>query len=86
MPRVQVTAGTADPAVVELELDEGATLLDAVRASRLAPDFDPGSWAVGVFGERRDAGSRLRDGDRVEVYRPLPLDPREMRRRAARRR
>lgn len=81
---MQVTVGAPDPRVVELEAGEGATLLDAVRASGLAPEFDPASWGVGVFGERREPGSLLRDGDRVEIYRPLPLDPREMRRRAAR--
>lgn len=83
MPRVEVVLAVArSEALVTLDLPPGATLRDAVRASGLVAGDD---GAVGVFGERRDAGDPAREGDRIEIYRPLPLDPREMRRRAARR-
>jgi hypothetical protein len=36
--------------------------------------------AVGVFGDRRLLSDPLRDGDRVEIYRPLAIDPKEARR------
>lgn len=66
-------------------LPEGSTVRDAVRASGLAaefPDIDP--TRVGVFGKRVQPASRLRDRDRVEIYRPLRADPKELRRRRAR--
>ena len=40
--------------------------------------------AVGIFGRRVPPATRLADGDRVEIYRPLALDPKEQRRRRAR--
>lgn len=61
-------------------LPEGATVEEALRAA----GFGPGSPA-GIFGEQVPSGTRLRDGDRVEVYRALKLDPREARRRRAKR-
>lgn len=80
MPRVEVVLALAErQEVIALDLREGATLAEAVAASGLAPP----EWGVGVFGERRRGDEPVREGDRVEIYRPLPLDPREMRRRAA---
>ncbi|WP_426191334.1 RnfH family protein [Massilia sp. DWR3-1-1] len=45
--------------------------------------FDPALHQVGVFGKKRPLESVLRDGDRVELYRPLLADPKESRRRRA---
>ena len=72
--------------VVTLELPAGCSVRDAVAASGLA-DRHPGIdlSSVGIFGRRVKADARLADGDRVEVYRPLALDPKEQRRRRARR-
>lgn len=69
--------------VVRLELENGATAGDAVRASGLAPG---GVAGIGRFGEAVGEGVPLSDGDRIELYRPLAADPREARRRRARRR
>jgi uncharacterized protein len=63
--------------VVSVQLPEGATVAQAVAASGLE-----GS-AFGIFGKRVPPEHPLRDGDRVEVYRPLKLDPKEARRRRA---
>lgn len=71
---------------IALGLEDGATVADALAASGLAevPGVpDPAHCAVGVWGEVAERGRRLRDGDRVEIYRPLVTDPREARRRAA---
>jgi len=69
--------------VVTVQLPAGATVRDAVAAAGIAAD----SRALGIFGKRVRADSPLADGDRVEIYRPLLLDPKERRRqRAARRR
>ena len=72
--------------VVEVELAEGATVADALAAARLSgrmPAYAEGSLAVGIWSRRCDASTRLRDGDRVEVYRPLQADPKDSRRRRA---
>lgn len=73
-------------ALRSLELPAGSTVRDALDASGLAADFpevaiDPGR--VGVFGRLRPAGHVLQSGDRVEIYRPLKVDPREARRERA---
>lgn len=65
-------------------LAAGATLAEALAASGFAQDFaglDPWQHGVGVFGQRAEAQTLLRDGDRVEIYRPLSFDPKESRRR-----
>ena len=74
-------AGIVD--VVTVHLPPGATLLDALNESGLLqrhPAIDPRVQAVGVWGQRRSVDSVLRDGDRVEVYRPLVIDPMDARR------
>jgi len=68
--------------VVEVRLAAGATLRDAVAASGvLRPaDLASDSLTVGVFSHVRPPDSRVRDGDRIEIYRPLKIDPKEARR------
>ncbi|MDX1433305.1 MAG: RnfH family protein [Gammaproteobacteria bacterium] len=87
--RVEVAyAEPGEQVVVSLELDAGATARDALLASGLAERFtgiDVQHPDLGIFGERVAASRRLVDGDRVEIYRPLEVDPRTARRlRAAR--
>jgi hypothetical protein len=67
---------------VALELEEGATAHDAVRASGLAVQYA----ALGRFGRKIGPTTPLREGDRVELLRPLAQDPKEARRQRARRR
>ena len=70
-----------------VEVPAGATAADAVRASGLPrqyPAIDPDTGPFGVFGEHCSPDTVLRAGDRVEIYRPLEVDPREARRRRAR--
>lgn len=69
--------------VVALTLPAGATVADAVKASGLMGSFaelrqEPP--ALGVFGRVVRPDEALRDGDRVELYRPLKADPRATRR------
>ena len=68
-----------------LRLPAGSLVGDAVRVSRLLeefPEIDPD--LVGIYGRKVEAGAALRDRDRVELYRPLSADPKEIRRRRAR--
>jgi putative ubiquitin-RnfH superfamily antitoxin RatB of RatAB toxin-antitoxin module len=70
----------------ELELPDGATVADALIAARAkAVDTEvPWDADVGIFGELCERGAVPRDGDRIEIYRPLRLDPKESRRERAR--
>ena len=65
--------------VVEVRLPDGATVRDALAASGMKGN------QVGIFGKKVSIDTRLADGDRVEIYRPLAMDPKEARRRRARR-
>ena len=74
-------AGTVDE--VAVVLDEGATVADALRLSDLQkrhPEFDFSGLPSGVWGVLCEPTQRLRDNDRVELYRHLTVDPKEARR------
>jgi hypothetical protein len=65
-------------------LPEGSTVEDALAASGLAREP---RRAVGIYGKEVPERTIVRDGDRVEIYRPLRADPKDLRRlREARRR
>ena len=80
--RVQVVvAGSGGQDLVEVDLEEGASIERALAAARVG-ERHPGIAldCVGVWGKRRQSSSILRDGDRVEVYRPLGADAKAIRR------
>ena len=64
---------------VGVELPEGSGLGAALEAASTAPGFsalDLTSAPVGIWGQAvSDRARVLRDGDRVEIYRPLRVDP-----------
>lgn len=69
--------------VVALEVEEGATALLAIERSGILqrfPQADPRRNGVGVFGRLVAPDTPLREGDRVEIYRPLIADPKTARR------
>ena len=69
-----------------LDVPEGATVGQALAQSGFAaefPEFTDHPPATGVYGERCDTHRILREGDRIELYRPLVFDPLESRRRRA---
>jgi len=66
-------------------LPAGSNVGDALAASGLAEEFRKlGSGRVGIFGKTVPVDRTLREGDRVEVYRPLRADPKDLRRIRAR--
>jgi hypothetical protein len=67
---------------VQLSLPDGACVRDAVLASGLCQRHGllPESVEAGVWGRRQPLESALREHDRVELYRPLRVDPKEARR------
>jgi putative ubiquitin-RnfH superfamily antitoxin RatB of RatAB toxin-antitoxin module len=72
--------------IVPLEVDPGTSLADAIEQSGLArmfEGFELDLTSVGIFGHKAKPDHVLRDGDRVEIYRPLIADPKEVRRQRA---
>jgi len=82
--QVEVVFALAEKQVLLLvELPAGATVGDAIDRSGLArqfPDCDLRGLQAGVWGNPADSDPPVRDGDRVELYRPLAMDPRDARR------
>ena len=89
MNKITVEVAYALPAqqvILAVQVDEGTTIEQAVRASGLLEKFPDINLAVnkfGVFGKLSKLETVLRDRDRVEVYRPLIADPKEVRRQRA---
>jgi uncharacterized protein len=87
--KIEVVYASAPHVVdhVMLELPEGATVMQALEASGLLRRheglLDPARHRVGVWGRLAGLDQALRDRDRVEVYRPLTVDPKEARRLAS---
>lgn len=69
---------------VPLLLADGATVGDALQqATPQLPSLLDIDWSYGIFGRLVTAATLLRDGDRVELLRPLQADPMDQRRRRA---
>jgi putative ubiquitin-RnfH superfamily antitoxin RatB of RatAB toxin-antitoxin module len=83
--RIEVVYALAEKQeLAALDLPPGSTVLDAVRASGLLqrlPHIELDR--VGVWGRPVKPDTPLRDRDRVEIYRPLIADPKEVRRKRA---
>ncbi|MBI4987449.1 MAG: RnfH family protein [Rhodocyclales bacterium] len=72
--------------LVKLILPAGSTVQQAIEASGLKqkfPEIDLAKNKVGVFGKLTKLDAQLRDRDRVEIYRPLIADPKEVRKKRA---
>ncbi|UTW46537.1 RnfH family protein [bacterium SCSIO 12696] len=79
--------------IIEFQVEQGTTAVEAVRASgilELFPDIDVDTAKMGVFGQALGTKGlkpaveyELQPRDRVEIYRPLTADPKEVRRRRA---
>ena len=66
-----------------VELQDGATVGTAIERSKLAQQFpgvDFNSLQAGVWGKPATREHVVREGDRIELYRPLEMDPRDARR------
>lgn len=90
-PRITVSVIHAEPErafSTELSLPRGATVADAIRQSGLLeahPGIEIRADRIGIFARKTSLDAILHDGDRVEIYRPLKMDPKEARRQRARR-
>jgi uncharacterized protein len=72
--------------IYALDVEEGITIQEALHLSTLSHDFpevDLAQCKVGVFAKRKTLTDVVQEGDRIEVYRPLLIDPKEARRKKA---
>lgn len=72
--------------VISLKVPSGATVAQAIEQSGILADFpeiDLATAKVGIFGKQAKLDVVLRDKDRVEIYRPLIADPKEVRKKRA---
>lgn len=72
--------------LIALHVPQGSTLEQAIRLSGMLkkhPDIDLSTIKAGVWNKSSELGTILRDKDRVEIYRPLIADPKEVRRKRA---
>lgn len=73
--------------VAELDVTDGVTVAEAVMLSGIYAEVPDAAQAeVGIFGSVVSRDTVLQAGDRVEIYRPLQMEPKEARRRRVRRR
>jgi len=75
-----------DQALVSLVVDAGTTVADAIARSGLQERFVDealDTMHVGIWSRPTDRSCKVKDGDRVEIYRPLQRDPRDARRELA---
>ncbi len=90
-PRIRVEVAFATPekqVILEIEVEEGCRVEQAIVASGIEshfPGVDMNDAAVGIFSRKASRDDVLQDGDRVEIYRPLLADPKEVRREMAER-
>lgn len=83
-----VFALPAQQVLITLVVPRGTTALEAVRLSGIAERFpehplSPEQLKLGIFGKAVKPDTVLREHDRVEIYRPLLADPKEVRRQRA---
>ncbi|MGF6269769.1 putative ubiquitin-RnfH superfamily antitoxin RatB of RatAB toxin-antitoxin module [Lelliottia sp. 489] len=89
LPKITVEVAYALPEkqyLQRVKLDEGATVEEAIRASgllELRSDIDLSKNKVGIYSRPVKLADVVSDGDRVEIYRPLIADPKELRRQRA---
>jgi len=74
--------------LLALDVPRGSTLREAINHSGILkrfPGIDLSVNPVGVFSQPRQLDDVVQEGDRIEIYRPLQMDPKEARRRRAER-
>lgn len=84
---IEVVYALADKqTLLKQQVATGTTALDAIQASGILnkhPEIDIATSKLGIFGKLIKPDTVLREKDRVEIYRPLIADPKEVRRKRA---
>jgi putative ubiquitin-RnfH superfamily antitoxin RatB of RatAB toxin-antitoxin module len=69
---------------LRLEVPDDSTVQQAIELSGLLsqyPHIDLGKQKVGIFGKLAKLDTPVKEGDRVEIYRPITADPNQVKRR-----
>jgi putative ubiquitin-RnfH superfamily antitoxin RatB of RatAB toxin-antitoxin module len=77
-------AAQTEQKIVTVEVEQGTTIEWAIERSgilEIFPEIDLFKQKVGVFSKARSLNDLVKAGDRIEIYRPLTIDPKEARRR-----
>jgi len=72
--------------IITLAMEDGATVEAAIKASgllELFPEIAESELNAGIFGVACKLDQLVKEGDRIEIYRPLVHDPKEARRQRA---
>ena len=72
--------------IIKSEVTRGTTVHQAIEQSGILdrfPEIDTTRLKAGIFGKLKKLDQPLRDGDRVEIYRPLIADPKQVRKQRA---
>ncbi|HLD84489.1 MAG TPA: RnfH family protein [Coxiellaceae bacterium] len=83
---IDITVAFAKPdqqIEIPLSVEENCTVALAIARSKICerfPDINLQTILVGIFGKRVKLDAPLKAGDRIEIYRPLIIDPKEARR------
>lgn len=81
--RIEVAYGRPEAqCIIAVDCDEGTSAIEAVRQSDIIsrfPEIHLDSAELGIFGQRVAHHALLKAGDRVEIYRPLKIDPKQAR-------
>ena len=86
---IQIEVAFATPEkqlIIPVFVKEGTTAIEAVKLSKIEEQFneiDLKNLVLGIFGKHITPETVLREKDRVEIYRPLIADPKEIRRKRA---
>lgn len=84
---IEIAYATPDrQLILNCEVASGTTVRQAVKQSGIEqhfPEIDTENCDVGIFGKLVAADQELQPGDRIEIYRPLIADPKEIRRQRA---
>lgn len=84
---IEVVYGTPEKQkIISLHVTENTTVEQAIEQSaitKLFPEIDLKVNKLGVWNRTCKASQVLNDGDRIEIYRPLIADPKEVRKRRA---
>lgn len=82
--RIELIYATPEAQVLHVvEFNDQSTVKAAIEQSNILvkhPELSIDSLEVGIFGKKVDLDTVLNNGDRIEIYRPLTIDPKEARR------
>lgn len=86
--RIEIAWGDSQGQVLlEMEVAPGTTLMEAINSSGIrdrVPGIEVNEARLGIFSRKKSPDYILQNGDRIEIYRPLLADPKEVRRQRAR--